>query len=133
MSKRAMLLSGKEFKKLHHVDSYQVGAGTSAGNIYYVSHRPTVKQYFSKFSSEDLRVLKEQLKDELRTELKSTAEHLIVLTPTTRKEAKDKIIALIKSKEGLYYSDIAQKLGLDLEVAVGLCSELEREGSIRAF
>ena len=43
---------------------------------------------------------------------------------------KDKIEQLFKSSDILYYSDVAEKLGLDLEVVVNICQELMREGKI---
>ena len=43
---------------------------------------------------------------------------------------KDKIEQLFKSSGILYYSDIANKLGLDLEVVVNICQELMNEGKI---
>ena len=43
---------------------------------------------------------------------------------------KDKIEQLFKSSDILYYSDIANKLELDLEMVVNICQELMREGKI---
>lgn len=43
---------------------------------------------------------------------------------------KDKIEELFKSSGILYYSDIAEKLRLDLEIVVNICNELMEEGKI---
>lgn len=49
----------------------------------------------------------------------------------TRDEAKREIQALFaESGETLYYSDVAERLGLGLRLVVELCDELEEEGEI---
>lgn len=46
--------------------------------------------------------------------------------------AKQEIEELFSSTKGnLYYSDIMEKLGLDLELVVEICKELMKEGKIK--
>lgn len=61
---------------------------------------------------------------ELSTEI---VEKVVVLKPITKKEARAKIIRLFKSSKILYYSDIVEKLGIDLPLVVEICDELEKE------
>ena len=57
-------------------------------------------------------------------------EKVIVLRAITREEAKDEIKGLFDAGRVLYYSDIADELRIDLELAVEICQELENEGEI---
>ncbi len=74
----------------------------------------------------------------LLAEMKALVEHIageksqtVVLRTIPREQAKQEILDLFKnSKETLFYSDVAQKLGLDLQLVVELCNELERDGHI---
>lgn len=68
-----------------------------------------------------------ELAKELTTEI---VEKVVVLKPITKKEARAKIIRLFKSGKVLYYTDIVQKLGIDLPLVVEICNELEKEGII---
>jgi len=43
---------------------------------------------------------------------------------------KENIEKLFKTGRTLYYSDIVQELGLDLEMVVDICSELYKEGKV---
>jgi hypothetical protein len=55
----------------------------------------------------------------------------VVLRSIPREEAKKEILDLYKqSKASLFYSDMAERLALDLEVVLELCTELENEGEI---
>lgn len=47
-------------------------------------------------------------------------------------ENKQKIMTLFETGDTLYYSDIAEMLGIDLEKIVSLCQELITEGKICA-
>lgn len=58
-------------------------------------------------------------------------EQVIVLREITREEAKTEIIDIFASGETLYYSDISERLRIDLEVVVEICRELQAEGVIR--
>ena len=62
------------------------------------------------------------------------AEELIVQQKTmTKAEAKKAILDLFRQKGELDYGDIIEELGLDLEVVVEMCRELEEEGRIEAM
>jgi hypothetical protein len=74
----------------------------------------------------------------LITELKKLVEHIVgerastvVLRTLSRDEATEEILNLFRSATGpLFYSDIAQRLGIDLEQVLEMTNELEREGII---
>lgn len=55
----------------------------------------------------------------------------IVLREITRDEAISEIENLFKTGDTLYYSDIAEKLRLDLEMVVEICQELLQKGKIK--
>lgn len=57
-------------------------------------------------------------------------EKTVILRSIDRDQALKEIKALFKKGETLYYSDIAEKLGLDLELVVDICNELEDKGII---
>ena len=66
--------------------------------------------------------------EELRGNLPD--EEVIVLRTVTREQAKEEIRGIFASGETLYYSDIAERLSIDLELVVEICEELETEGDI---
>ena len=57
-------------------------------------------------------------------------EEVIVLRTISRKQAKREIKELFQSGETLYYSDIAERLRIDLPLVVEICQELGSEGEI---
>jgi len=57
-------------------------------------------------------------------------EGVIVLREINRDEAKEEIAQLFLQGETLYYSDIAARLRLDLELVVDICEELLQEDKI---
>lgn len=57
-------------------------------------------------------------------------EKVIELREIPREKAKKEIKALFSTGRTLYYSDIAMELGLDLELVVGICNELQETGEI---
>ena len=59
-----------------------------------------------------------------------SVEKVIDLREITKEEAKDEIIDLFATGEIFYYSDIAFRLRLDLEMVVDICQKLEDEGAI---
>lgn len=73
---------------------------------------------------------------ELKNRVDQLVENLpmqktVILREISEKEAKQKIKELFDStSEPLYYSDIAEKLQLDLEMVVRICQELIEEGEI---
>jgi len=57
-------------------------------------------------------------------------EKVIVLRQISREQAKQEIKQLFSTGRTLYYSDIAEELGLDLKLVVEICQELEEAGEI---
>jgi hypothetical protein len=55
----------------------------------------------------------------------------IILREVTREEAKSEIEQLFRKSNILYYSDIAEKLRIDLELVVDICEELVKEGKVK--
>ena len=59
-----------------------------------------------------------------------SVENVIDLREVTKEEARDEIIDLFATGEILYYSDIAFRLQLDLEMVVDICHQLKEDGLI---
>jgi hypothetical protein len=57
-------------------------------------------------------------------------EEIVVLRDITRDQAMKEIKELFLSGRTLYYSDIAQELGLSLRLVVDICNELKTNGVI---
>ena len=57
-------------------------------------------------------------------------ERTTVLKEMTRKELKQKIRDLFSGGETLYYSDIAERLNVDLKAVVDVCRELQENKEI---
>jgi len=57
-------------------------------------------------------------------------EKIVVLRELSREAAKEEIRQLFSTGRTLYYSDIAEELGLDLESVVDICRELQDSGEI---
>lgn len=55
---------------------------------------------------------------------------VILLREISREEAEKEIRSIFSAGKTLYYSDIAQELGLDLELVVDICNELQERGEI---
>lgn len=74
----------------------------------------------------------------LLKEMKTLVDHIlgervqtVVLRAIPKEQAKKEILDLYKqSHTALFYSDVAEKLRLDLELVLELCIELENEGRI---
>lgn len=58
-------------------------------------------------------------------------QQVVVLREISREQAKDEISKLFLEGGRLYYSDIAHKLRLDLELVVEICRELLEKGEIQ--
>ena len=72
----------------------------------------------------------------LENRLKIIEDHIptqktIILREITKEEAKSEIEKLFKRGDVLYYSDIAEKLRIDLELVVEICEELVKEGKVK--
>ena len=59
-----------------------------------------------------------------------STEKVLVLREITRDEARAEIAELFRGGETLYYSDISDRLRIDLEMVVEICRELLEEGAI---
>ena len=58
-------------------------------------------------------------------------QQAVYLKTITKTEAKSEISELFETtQEPLYYSDIMERLGIDLELVVEICKELIEEGAI---
>jgi len=55
---------------------------------------------------------------------------VVVLQQASKEEAKCLVRQLFDGSRALYYSDIAQELGLELQTVVEICDELQAEGEI---
>jgi len=56
---------------------------------------------------------------------------VIVLREISREQARQEVRQLFTSGQTLYYSDIAEELGLDLELVVDICRELEESREVK--
>lgn len=89
----------------------------------------------NKMLKKEIDALKERIAVvESRVEqLEATAmisDEVIVLRTISREEAKQEIRELFKAGGSLFYSDISERLRIDLPLVVELCQELENEGEI---
>jgi len=57
-------------------------------------------------------------------------EEVTMLRSISREQAKEEIMELLDKSDKLYYSDIAEKLKLDLKEVVEIIEELEAEGEV---
>ncbi|MBI4303916.1 MAG: hypothetical protein HY665_06220 [Chloroflexi bacterium] len=60
-------------------------------------------------------------------------EKVVVLREVSREQAKAEIQSLFARGKTLYYSDIAERLGLDLRMVVEICNELQKSGEIEVI
>jgi hypothetical protein len=65
-----------------------------------------------------------------RLEEHSEEMKVIEIREITKDEAKAEIIDLFATGETLYYSDISERLRIDLEVVVEICHQLQDEDVI---
>ena len=90
------------------------------------------------YSVEEVHTEVQRLKEKvakLEKEIKALQDggsegEVIVLRTVTREQAKQEIMELFQTGETLYYSDIAQRLRIDLPLVVEICQEPENEGEI---
>lgn len=79
-----------------------------------------------------LRQEMEQIKQKLSDlEDRVPKEKVIVLRELPREAAKQEIRRIFSDGRTLYYSDIAEELKIDLELAVDICHELQESGEIK--
>lgn len=98
--------------------------GFVTGEITQLENRIALLENTVSEMENEIAFLKERLSAE-RTE-----EKTIVLREITKEEALNEIRNLFKKEETLYYSEIAEKLRLDLELVVEICNELMEKGEI---
>ena len=55
---------------------------------------------------------------------------VIKLRKISKEEAEKEILELFSRGQVLYYSDIAERLRLDLKLVVEICNELQSKGKI---
>lgn len=84
---------------------------------------------------EDLRKKVGTLEGELEVlsnfvENMSAGEQVVVLRELSREQAKQEIKELFEGGEVLYYSDVSQRLRIDLPLVVELCAELMDAGEV---
>jgi len=72
-------------------------------------------------------LLEEKLKSLENALLK---EKVVVLREISKEEAEKEILELFSKGQTLYYSDIAEQLGLDLKLVVEICNKLQSRGEI---
>ncbi len=63
-------------------------------------------------------------------ENKLAGEEVMVVRDITMEEAKEEIRQLLKEGDTFYFSDIADKLRIDLEIVVDICRELQGDREI---
>lgn len=74
--------------------------------------------------------LEKQIGDLQKSNTKLKQERVIVLRQVTREQAKEEVRRLFSTGRTLYYSDIARRLKVDLQLVVEICRELQEEGEI---
>jgi len=57
-------------------------------------------------------------------------ERTVILREVSKEEAEKDILGLFSQGQTLYYSDIAEQLGLDLQLVVEICNKLQNRGEI---
>ncbi len=70
------------------------------------------------------------LEEQIEKIEEASMENVIVLRSITREDAESEIMALFTAGETLYYSDISERLGIDLSMVVEICQELQERWEI---
>lgn len=121
---RAKAIFSKQF-------GYVVGSTVAGWEVEI----PSLSEQINELQRENILLRQEivGLKSQLNELMKALpAEKTIVLREITKEEAKKEIQELFASTdEILYYSDIAERLRLDLTVVVEICKELIKEGKVK--
>jgi len=88
----------------------------------FISPLPTrlALEYFA--LREELRQARQKIAE---LENRPLEEEVMVVRDITKEEAKEEIRQLLKGGDTLYFSEIADKLRLDLEMVVDICRELQ--------
>ena len=86
-----------------------------------------------KYAMELLKKEVNQLKGLVEENLSGQDRKVVILSNITRDHAKEKILEVIRKQKGISYSEISEKIGLELKKTVEICSELESEGMIKGI
>jgi phosphatidate phosphatase PAH1 len=89
------------------------------------------KQDIRKFEAMVLKRIESVEKKLLNIEGFLPSENIILLREISKKEAEKEIRKLFSEGQDLYYSDIAERLRLDLQLVVEICNELQNRGEIK--
>jgi phosphatidate phosphatase PAH1 len=89
------------------------------------------KQNIRKFEAMVLKRIESVEKKLLNIEGFLPSENIILLREISKKEAEKEIRKLFSEGQDLYYSDIAERLRLDLQLVVEICNELQNRGEIK--
>ena len=103
-------------------------------DVARMSHKLDV---FMQQHQEEIRSMQD-FSRQILSEMKTLVEHIVgertatvVLRALSHEEARQEILDLFRSSEGpLFYSDIAERLQMDLEQVLKVTTELETEGLI---
>lgn len=121
----SMTMWGEKARLLGSVQSIFTSAMTSSSDI--------LEQENMQLRNENL-ILRDairRIEERLSTiEANLPQEKVVILREISKEEAEKEIRELFSKGKTLYYSDIAQELGLDLESVVDICNELQKQGDI---
>jgi hypothetical protein len=102
---------------------------TQAANKVITQYKQT-KQDIQKSEASMIKRI-ESLEERISNiEASSPSEKVVLLREISKEEAKREIIKLFYKGQTLYYSDIAEELGLNLQLVVEICNELQNRGEV---
>jgi len=121
LGEKARLLSGIRFSFMSGMPS------SSASSSDLLEQENMQLRNESLILREAIRRIEERLAS---IEASLPSEKVIVLRQVTKEQAEKEIRRLFSKGEILYYSDIAERLGVDLQLVVEICNELQSRGEI---
>lgn len=77
----------------------------------------------------EIRAIQERLAN-IEASIARTTGSVAMLREISKEQAEKEILELFSTGQTLYYSDIAEQLGLDLQLVVEICSDLQSRGEI---
>ena len=111
-----------------HAGSSLTKIQIDAGGVSQIG--TTSKMLAMQTEIDELRDRVTTLEEQIETLEEASIEDVIVLRTITREDAETEILALFTAGETLYYSDIAERLRIDLPMVVEICQELRERGEI---
>jgi len=103
-------------------------------SVFSIANETTkAKKYLRSLRAHETSLSKrvESLEERLATmEASLTSKKVIILREISKKDAEKEICKLFSEGKVLYYSDIAENLGLDLKMVVDICDKLQKRGVI---